>query len=91
RSVVRKNVLAKDERNCDWALTWWALADLPEPITLEGEFRMSYARKQAIYYGEVENGVTMWSFTCWRNGEIERDPKLRAARALKELEGWPED
>ena len=40
---------------------------------------------------QVENGVTMWSFTCWRDGEIERDPKLRAARALKELEGWPED
>ena len=33
----------------------------------------------------------MWSFTCWRKGEIERNPELRAARALKELEGWPEE
>eukprot|EP00904_Undaria_pinnatifida_P001832 jgi/Undpi1/1164/HiC_scaffold_10.g04626.m1 len=91
RSVVRKKVLASDEANCDWALTWWALADVPEPITPKGEFRMSYSKKQAIYYGEVEDGVTMWSFTCWRDGEIERNPELRAARALKELEGWPEE
>lgn len=40
---------------------------------------------------QVEDGVTMWSFTCWRDGEIERNPELRAARALKELEGWPEE
>lgn len=40
---------------------------------------------------QVEEGVTMWSFTCWRDGEIERDPELRAGRALKELEGWPEE
>lgn len=40
---------------------------------------------------QVEDGVTMWSFTCWRKGEIERNPDLRAARALKELEGWPEE
>lgn len=33
----------------------------------------------------------MWSFTSWREGEIERDPELRAARALEALEGWPED
>lgn len=33
----------------------------------------------------------MWSFTCWREGEIERNPELRAARALEELEGWPEE
>lgn len=33
----------------------------------------------------------MWSFTSWREGEIEKDPELRAARALEELEGWPED
>ena len=33
----------------------------------------------------------MWSFSCWRQGEIERDPELRAGRALEELEGWPED
>lgn len=33
----------------------------------------------------------MWSFTCWRQGEIERDPELRAGRALRELEGWPEE
>ncbi|CBN74164.1 Flavoprotein Monooxygenase [Ectocarpus siliculosus] len=91
RSIVRKKVLAAEERNCDWALTWWALADIPEPATPKGEFRMSYSTKQAIYYGEVEEGVTMWSFTCWRDGEIERDPELRAGRALKELEGWPEE
>eukprot|EP00903_Cladosiphon_okamuranus_P008245 g7937.t1 len=91
RSVVRKEVLAADEKNCDWALTWWALADIPEPATAKGEFRMSYNTRQAIYYGEVEEGVTMWSFTCWREGEIERDPELRAGRALKELEGWPEE
>lgn len=53
RSVVRKEVLAKDEKNCDWALTWWALADIPKPATPKGEFRMSYNTKQAIYYGEV--------------------------------------
>lgn len=40
---------------------------------------------------QVEDGVTMWSFTCWREGEIERNSELRAARALKELEGWPEE
>lgn len=40
---------------------------------------------------QVEEGVTMWSFTCWREGEVERDPELRAGRALKELEGWPEE
>ncbi|CAM9294058.1 unnamed protein product [Scytosiphon promiscuus] len=91
RSVVRKKVLAENERNCDWALTWWALADIPEPATPRGEFRMSYSSKQAIYYGEVEDGLTMWSFTCWRKGEVERDPKKRAGRALKELEGWPEE
>lgn len=33
----------------------------------------------------------MWSMTCWREGEIERDPELRAGRALEELEGWPEE
>ena len=53
RSVVRKKVLAAEERNCDWALTWWALADIVEPATPKGEFRMSYNTKQAIYYGEV--------------------------------------
>lgn len=53
RSVVRKKVLAEEEPNCDWALTWWALADIPEPATPKGEFRMSYNTKQAIYYGEV--------------------------------------
>ncbi|CAM9777535.1 unnamed protein product, partial [Hapterophycus canaliculatus] len=91
RSVVRKKVLAVEKQNCDWALTWWALADIPEPVTPKGEFRMSYSSKQAIYYGEVEDGVTMWSFTCWREGEIERDPKKRAGRALEELEGWPQE
>lgn len=40
---------------------------------------------------QVEEGVTMWSFTCWREGDIERNPELRAGRALKELEGWPEE
>lgn len=40
---------------------------------------------------QVEDGVTMWSFTCWREGEVEKDPELRAGRALKELEGWPEE
>lgn len=40
---------------------------------------------------QVDEGVTMWSFTCWREGEIERDPELRAGRALKELDGWPEE
>lgn len=55
RSVVRKKVLAEEERNCDWALTWWALADIPEPVTPKGEFRMSYSTKQAIYYGEVRD------------------------------------
>lgn len=53
RSVVRKKVLASEEPNCDWALTWWALADIPEPATPKGEFRMSYSTRQAIYYGEV--------------------------------------
>lgn len=48
-------VLAAEERNCDWALTWWALADIPEPATPRGEFRMSYSTKQAIYYGEVRS------------------------------------
>lgn len=33
----------------------------------------------------------MWSFSCWKEGEIERDPELRAGRALKELDGWPEE
>lgn len=33
----------------------------------------------------------MWSSTCWQQGEIEQNPELRAARALKELEGWPEE
>lgn len=33
----------------------------------------------------------MWSFTCWRKGEVERDPEKRAGRALQELEGWPEE
>lgn len=55
RSAVRKEVLSSDEKNCDWALTWWALADVPKPITPEGEFRMSYSTKQAIYYGEVRD------------------------------------
>lgn len=57
RSAVRRKVLASEERNCDWALTWWALADIPEPATPEGEFRMSYSTKQAIYYGEVRPAV----------------------------------
>lgn len=57
RSAVRKKVLSSDEKPCDWALTWWALADVPEPITPEGEFRMSYSTKKAIYYGEVRDGT----------------------------------
>ena len=61
RSVVRKKVLAAEERNCDWALTWWALADIPEPATPKGEFRMSYSTKQAIYYGEVCVGPVLFS------------------------------
>lgn len=63
RSVVRKEVLAAEERNCDWALTWWALADIPEPATPKGEFRMSYSTKQAIYYGEVNYRVLQLDWT----------------------------
>lgn len=40
---------------------------------------------------QVGDGVTMWSFTCWKEGDVERDPELRAAEALNELHEWPED
>lgn len=33
----------------------------------------------------------MWSLTCWKQGEVERDPERLAKRALEELEAWPEE
>ena len=58
RSFVRKQVLAAEERNCDWVLAWWALADMPKPATPKGEFRMSYNTKQCVYYGEARGSPT---------------------------------
>lgn len=39
---------------------------------------------------QVQDGLTMWSCTTWQEGEIERNPELRGARALQAMEGWPE-
>lgn len=53
RSTVRDRILAPNEDKNDWALTWWALADVKNTSVPPGEFRMSYAKGRAVYYGEV--------------------------------------
>lgn len=51
--MVRRKVLSPNEPVNDFALTWWALANVPNPPVPHGEFRMAYDEGQAIYYGEV--------------------------------------
>lgn len=51
--MVRKKVLSTEGKGHYELLAWWALADIPNPVTPKGEFRMSYSTKQCVYYGEV--------------------------------------
>lgn len=50
--------------------------------------RLRHALRSVL---QVQDGLTMWSCTSWKQGEIERNAELRASRALEALEGWPDE
>lgn len=65
RSAVRKQILDPNEKPNDWALTWWALADVENTPVPVGEFRMAYTKRQAMYFGEVR--ISDWILHTFEN------------------------